>query len=149
MLPGVVLWPPDRFRAGRNEHRDAPPAPARLTAELVRRDADPCVLRLCGELSRDSVGSAADAVSKGLVLSIVGGRASARPSDPDDLSGRDRFGERGNRAPDHLSAQPAPPVWRRLDPGAADHPGWMRAGWRVPTRIRHARRADERDDQGR
>ena len=83
------------------------------------------------------------------VLSIVGGRASAGPSDPDDLSGRGRFGERGNRAPDDLSAQPAPPVWRRLDPGAADHPGWMRAGWRIPTRIRHARRADERDDQGR
>jgi hypothetical protein len=67
MLPGVVQWPPDGFRAGRNEHRDAPLAPARLTAELVRRDADSCVLRLCGDLSRDSVGSAADAVSKALV----------------------------------------------------------------------------------
>lgn len=67
MLLGVAQWPSDEFRAGRNEHGDAPPAPARLAAELVRRDADSYVLRLSGELSQASVESAAAAVSTALV----------------------------------------------------------------------------------
>ena len=53
-------------RAG-TSYGDAPPAPARLAAELVRRDADSYVLRLSGELSQASVESAADAVATALV----------------------------------------------------------------------------------
>jgi hypothetical protein len=57
----------DRLPAGRAEHGDAPLMRAHLVAEVVGRNADSCVLALSGELSKGSVESATNAVSKALI----------------------------------------------------------------------------------
>jgi hypothetical protein len=57
----------DRLPVGRAEHGDASLMRARLVGEVVGRNADSCVLALSGELSKGSVESATNAVSKALI----------------------------------------------------------------------------------